>query len=178
MNEHRSMTPFYLETVLIGIIFVLVISVLAQAFSQARIETQQAEKLTNAVCLAQNAAEAVGAADSKEALAQLLSENGNTELRENEPGQAAVYAFYNSDMQPVTKEEASLIVARHDDEESVLLVRTTWEPSESDTGTFVNSDIAVYCDASTKPLYTLHTGAYLKKDKPAAGLAAEQEGRR
>ena len=165
MNGQRHMTAFYLESVLIGIIFVLVISVLAQGFSQARIESQEAEKLTNAVCLAQNAAEAVGAADSKDVLTQLLDENGNAELRENAAGQAAVYAFYDGDMQPVTKEEASKIVRDHK-AESVLMVKATWEPADSGTGTFVNSNIAVYCDASKEPLYTLHTGVYLKKDRP------------
>ena len=176
MNKDRHMTAFYLETALMVIIFVLVIAVLAQAFSHAGMQSREAEQLTNAVCLAQNAAEAVSAADSEEALAQLLDENGNVVLADA----AVVTAYYDEDMQPVAADAAS--------QDGILRVEATWDPGEEGAGgTFVNSDISVYQEGGEDPLFTMNTGVYLKKASaapadtvttaaPAAGTPAEQEG--
>ena len=49
MSRERHMTAFYLETVLMVIIFVMVIAVLAQVFGQARLQSREAQRQTAAV---------------------------------------------------------------------------------------------------------------------------------
>lgn len=156
MNRERTMTAFYLETVLMVIIFVLVIAILSQVFGLSRSESRQAEQLTNAVCLAQNAAEAAAASDSEEGLLQLLQENGNAKLTEKD-GQSVLTAYYDADMQPMTEEAAAA-------DESALRLEATWVPKESATGSFVKSDIAVYAGSGQDPVYTLDTGVYVREE--------------
>ncbi|MBQ9015054.1 MAG: hypothetical protein IJ109_10525 [Firmicutes bacterium] len=156
MNRHRTMTAFYLETVLMVIIFVLVIAILSQVFGLARSESRQAQQLTNAVCLAQNAAQAAAGADSEEGMLRLLDENGNARI-EDRDGSSVVTAWYDGDMHPVSAEAAAA-------DESALRLEATWAPKQSQTGSFVNSDIAVYAGASKDPVYTLNTGVYLREE--------------
>ena len=154
MSKDRHMTAFYLETVLMVIIFVLVIAALAQVFSLARTESRQAQQLTNAVCLAQNAAEAVAAAGSVQELGQLLQENGNVTT---EPD--GLTAWYDEALQPVSAEAAAM-------EPSAIRMEVTWEPGKKapGAGTMVNSAIAVYAGAAQEPVYTLDTGVYLREE--------------
>ena len=197
MKGQRHMTAFYLETVLMVIIFVLVISVLAQVFAQARTHSEEARRMTNAVCLAQNAAEAVAAAGSGDVLAGLLDEDGNTVIQAEDQesaktgdAQAAsdakgmkvneaavVTAFYDRDMHPVEFHKDALKKAGI---EEGLKVEITWEPQQTDPegsgeGTYVDSEISVSMISGGEPLYTMRTGVYVKKEqqeKPAAGGTA------
>ena len=77
MKKH--ITAFYLETLLLIMVFVAIILVLTGVFSGARAQSVHAANLTRAVELAENAAEAVSASDSLETLQSLLDENGNTQ---------------------------------------------------------------------------------------------------
>lgn len=156
MNKQRHMTAFYLETVLMVIIFAIVIAILAQVFSLAKLQSSEAERMTHAVCLAQNAAEAVAAADSEDALLQLLEEDGNASLDAKAGNAAVLTAYYDADMHPLTAEEAAA-------DEEALRVETTWTPDTSGTGTFVTSDITVFPAAADTPVYTLNTGVYLRE---------------
>lgn len=156
MNRERTMTAFYLETVLMVIIFVLVIAVLSQVFGLARSQSRQAQQLTNAVCLAQNAAEAAAAAESGEEMLQLLREDGNAGLEEK-AGESLLTAYYDADMKPVSREAAAA-------DGSSLRLEATWAPERSQTGNFVNSHIAVYEGPSETPLYTLDTGVYIREE--------------
>lgn len=76
MRKH--ITAFYLETLLLIVVLVAVILTLTVVFGGARAESVRASRLNQAVILAENAAEAVAASDSLEAVQRLLDENGNT----------------------------------------------------------------------------------------------------
>lgn len=202
MKGQRHMTAFYLETVLMVIIFVLVISVLAQVFSQARMQSEEARRMTNAVCLAENAAEAVAAADSGDVLAGLLDEKGNTviqaegkesaKIADAQPASeakgmkvneaAVVTAFYDRDMQPVEFHKDALKEAGI---EEGLKVETTWQPQQTgregtgngaEEGTYVDSEISVSMISGGEPLYTMRTGVYVKKEQQGEPAAEETAG--
>lgn len=157
MNRERTMTAFYLETVLMVIIFVLVIMILSQVFGLSRKQSTEAELLTNAVCLAQNTAEAVAASGSEKALLELLDENGNAVLTKTD-GAPSLTAYYDAGMHPVAEASAG---------EESLRVEVTLNPSPGETGDLVASDIAVYEGSGDKPVYTLQTGVYVKRQEGA-----------
>ena len=137
----KQITTFYVETLLLIAVFIGTILVLTQVFGAAKVQSAQARLLNHAVLLAENAAEAVAASDSPEALAALLNENDNAAYS---PEERAVWAFYNADMTP----------ARGD-----LAVKITWEPWRG----LVSSEIIVYRESSEQVLYTLDTAVYLRE---------------
>lgn len=160
MKTGKHMTAFYVETVLMAIIFVLVITILAQVFSTAKIHSHEAQQMTNAVCLAQNAAEAVAMADSEKELRQLLDENGTVAKGGTADADAVLTAYYNGEMKPVTEKEAVM-------DARALRLEATWKEEASETagvGSFVTSDISVYDVAEKEPIYTLNTGEYLREE--------------
>ena len=77
----KQITAFYLETLLLIAAFTAVLLVLTGVFSIAKNQSAQANRLTQAVMLAQNAAEAVAASDSIETLQGLL--NAEEDLYQN-----------------------------------------------------------------------------------------------
>ena len=147
MRNERHMTAFYLETVLMVIIFVLVILVMARVLGIAKLQSVEAEQMTNAVCLAQNAAEAAASSDSEKELLALLDENGNASLDES-GGTPVVKVRYDSGMRP--------------DPNGPLQVEISWEPADEGAGTFVTNEISVYRDGGKTPVYSLDAGVYLK----------------
>ena len=92
---NKRVTSFYVETLILIVVFVAVILALTQVFGLAKKQSEEAKLLTGAVTLAQNAAEAFSAADSAESLFALLDEGGNAVL---EAG--GVTASYGADLQP------------------------------------------------------------------------------
>ena len=92
---NKRVTSFYVETLILIVVFVAVILALTQVFGLAKKQSEEAKLLTGAVTLAQNAAEAFSAADSPESLFALLDEGGNAVL---EAG--TVTASYGADMKP------------------------------------------------------------------------------
>ena len=92
---NKRVTSFYVETLILIVVFVAVILALTQVFGLAKKQSEEAKLLTGAVTLAQNAAEAFSAADSAESLLSLLDEGGNAVL---EGG--TVTASYGADMRP------------------------------------------------------------------------------
>lgn len=92
---NKRVTSFYVETLILIVVFVAVILALTQVFGLAKKQSEEAKLLTGAVTLAQNAAEAFSAADSAESLFTLLDEGGNAVL---EAG--TVKAAYGADMKP------------------------------------------------------------------------------
>ena len=102
--------------------------------------SREAGLLTNAVTLADNAAEAFSGSASKEELIGILNENGNTSQTEQE-----ILVSYAEDMKP--------------DPDGVYLVAITWVPDEEDPA-FIRSTITVYHEAQTEPVYTLDTAVY------------------
>ena len=145
MKKH--ITAFYVETLLLIVVFVGIILLLTWVFGAARQESQQARLLTNSVCLAENAAEAFSAAGSPEELQRLLDESGNTSV-----SGSTVTARYTSDMEP--------------DKDGQLLVEITWVPEASGGAGLVSGEIRVLRPAQGQELYTLRTAVYLQEVTP------------
>ena len=59
MKKNGPITAFYLETLLLIVVFIGIILVLTQVFGLSRTQSREARRLTDAVILAQNGAEAV-----------------------------------------------------------------------------------------------------------------------
>ncbi len=95
MKKH--ITSFYVETLILILVFVAVILTLTRVFGLAKKQSEEAKLLTSAVTLAQNAAEvlSVSAADSSEAILALLDEGGNASLENG-----ILTASYDADMTP------------------------------------------------------------------------------
>ena len=118
-NKKGHITAFYLETLLLILVFVGIILVLTQIFGIARVKSSGARAKTSAVCLAQNAAECFAAARTGEDLLALLNEKDNA--REIGPddlppgtssaGQGGIEAFYRADMTPDKDGELKLCLS-------------------------------------------------------------------
>ncbi len=143
--KRQQLTAFYLEALVLVVIFVVMILVLTGVFGTARAQSAQAQRLTQAVTLAANAAEAVSAADDFEQAAALLDEGGNVHITKDQ-----ITALYNSDGTPCP------------DENGALRLTVTWEPSEEDAA-FVVSRISVYAAQEDIPAYTMETARYRKE---------------
>ena len=127
-------TAFYIETLLMIVAFVAVILVLTRAFGEARRESARARELTDAVILAQSAAEAVSASDDLEELARLMGSTQRAELR-----------------------DGKLFAVSEDGYETEV----SWEPGGEGTGTLVSSTITVRLPGSSEPIYVLDTAVFL-----------------
>ena len=65
MKKGQSVTAFYVESLLLILVFVGILLALTQIFGLSRSESVQAKLLTNAVTLAQNAADSLIASGDK-----------------------------------------------------------------------------------------------------------------
>ena len=63
MNKRHPITAFYIEALILIMVFVGIILLLTQIFGAGRMLSSDADRLTRAVGLAQNAAEAVAASE-------------------------------------------------------------------------------------------------------------------
>ena len=140
MKKQSHITGFYLETLMLIVVFVLIILVLTQVFGLAQMQSTRAKQLNGAVILAQNAAEAVAASETPEELLKLLNDNDNAVLMADTAG---VTACYDSDLNP--------------DAEGNYRVDVTWLPEETENGILVHSVAEVRCDDAEAPLYRLET---------------------
>ena len=145
--KRRHITGFYIETLVLIVIFVTVVLVLTQIFGVSRSESRTARRLTNAVTLAENAAEAVSASKDQETLVQLLNTDNNAWYDEEE----GVLAYYDADLRPSA--------------EGPYLVQVGWEPQQTGAGALVNSQISVWYVHEREPLYVLETAVYLPEVK-------------
>ena len=139
MKKH--ITSFYVETLILILVFVAVILTLTQVFGMAKKQSEEAKLLTSAVTLAQNAAEAlsVSAAESPEALLSLLDEGGNASI-----SNGILTASYDADMTP--------------DPDGLLRVeveRETWILSE----TYSKGKIRVVRSDTGAEIYSIETVA-------------------
>ena len=140
MKKQSHITGFYLETLMLIVVFVLIILVLTQVFGLAQMQSTRAKQLNGAVILAQNAAEAAAASETPEELLKLLNDNDNAVLMADTAG---VTACYDSDLNP--------------DAEGNYRVDVTWLPEETENGILVHSVAEVRCDDAEAPLYRLET---------------------
>lgn len=144
-SEKSRITAFYMETLVLAVIFIVVILALIRIFSLSVRMSSQAEELTRAVRLAENGAEAAAASESGEKLARLLDENGNVTVRED----GSILAEYDRDMKPLSGGD--------------ILMEITWEPEE--TGC-VRCLITVSRRGDSRPVYTLTTAVYVEEAVP------------
>jgi len=148
MKRH-GITTFYLEALFLIAVFIAVILVLTRVFGVGRSQSQEARLLTNAVNLAQNAAEAVSASASPDDVAALLTADGAEQAGILVDGTQGVTARYNQQLQP--------------DPEGSLRLEISWEPEETVSGTLVNSQIAVWLEEQNEaPVYTIQTAVFLR----------------
>ena len=140
MKKQSHITGFYLETLMLIVVFVLIILVLTQVFGLAQMQSTRAKQLNGAVILAQNAAEAAAASETPEELLKLLNDNDNAVLMADTAG---VTACYDSDLNP--------------DAEGNYRVDVTWLPEETENGILVHSVAEVRCEETEAPVYRLET---------------------
>ena len=138
-TKQAHTTAFYIETLLLIVAFVAVILVLTRTFGEARRESARARELTDAVILAQNAAEAVSASESLDDLARLLGETQTVELR-----------------------DGKLFAVSGDG----YVTEVSWEPGGEEAGTLVSSTIAVRLQGTVDPIYELDTAVFLREVQP------------
>ena len=72
MKERGHNTAFYIETLVMILVFVVIILVLTKVFAIAKTDSTEAQRLTDSVSIAQNAAEVVQASESRDAAEYLL----------------------------------------------------------------------------------------------------------
>ena len=140
--KKRQTTTFYIETLVLIAIFIVVILILTRVFGMGNAQSRQAGVLTGAVTLARNAAEAVSASHDPESTAELLNENGNSEYAEE-----GITARYDADLRP--------------DPSGIFCVNISWDPEEREAGELVNSHIEVSYDGRSEPVYTIDTAVFI-----------------
>ena len=135
MKKKGHITAFYLETLLMIVVFVSIILVLTRVFGSARAQSAKAKHLTAAVTLAQSTAEAVSAAGSPQDLHQLLNVEENALLQEDaSTGEALVTAVYDGDMNPVPISGEILQAAQQDAESKAGFSQTGQAGQTGQTG--------------------------------------------
>ena len=147
MNNHEQTTAFYLETLLLILVFMSVILVLTGVFGKSRAESARARRLTEAVALAGNTAEAFAGTKSAEGLAALLDEGGSASLASAGEAQV-VTAYYNDAGRP--------------DPEGAVRVETRIM-ADSAYESLLTAEISVWADGQEEPVYTLQTAVYGKE---------------
>ena len=132
MKKH--ITSFYVETLILILVFVAVILTLTQVFGMAKKQSEEAKLLTSAVTLAQNAAEAFSAADRGEALLALLDEGGNASISDGK-----ITAAYDADMTPDPDGVLRVEVERETNTVSEHYAKGTIRVVRADTGAEIYS---------------------------------------
>ena len=143
MKRQSHITGFYLETLMLIVVFIAIILVLTQIFGLAQMQSVKAKQLTDAVVLAGNAAEAVSASKTADELLALLNENDNAFPMQDAAG---VTARYDGDLLP--------------ERDGSYRVDVTWLPEETGTGTMVGSVVEVRCGEAAEPVFRLETEAF------------------
>lgn len=146
MKKNGHITAFYLETLLLIVVFIGIILILTQVFGLGRVQSVEAKRLTNSVTLAANAAEAFSAADGAEELLAFLNENGNAAAL---PDTLGVAARYDADMKPDPAGELRVDVCCVVEE-----------------GGLVQGHIQVFRQGADAPVYELETAALWKEVSP------------
>lgn len=147
MKRTNHITAFYLETILLVIVFMGVIIVLTNIFGSSKKISSSAKQLNTAVCLAGNAAEAISASKSAQEAAKLMDADDNVQITD----QASASLFrvnYDEHMRPA--------------EDGIYHVDVVWEPEASNTGTLVSGHISVLFGRSEDPVYTLDTAVFIR----------------
>jgi len=148
MKKGNHITAFYIEVLLLTVGLIGIVLVLTQIFALGRRASAEARELTDAVCLAQNAAEALSASSAPEELCALLDEGGNADLVEGTDG-PAIRAGYDADLRP--------------DRDGKLIVTVTWDEESAAAGRMVRSHITVTGKDGGREIYSLDTAVFIKE---------------
>lgn len=141
-GKHR-ITAFYIETLILTVIFIVAILVLMRVFALSGRMSSRAKLLTSAVHLAENAAEAVAASGDEESLYALLDDAGSGNVSRPEEGEIVLFRMrYDGEMNPVP--------------DGSFRVDVSWEPQGEE---LVKSRINVYWNE--EEIYTLDTAVYI-----------------
>ena len=177
-NKHAHVTAFYLETLLMILVFVAVILMLTQVFGQSRKLSAEAGYLSDAATISESVSAAVRASEDEEQLLSTFvwaaSESdaaaGGADAATGESEEAparllddaavpTVEVIFNEDLAPAA--------------DGPYTVTATWEKTEGARGDYVESEITVYRDGLDEPVLTTKTGTYT--GKPATAGADEEE---
>ncbi len=151
MKSRNQITAFYVEALLLILVFVGIILVLTHVFGLGMSESSEANILTDSVTLAQNSAEAVAASDSSEELEEILSNSGLDRCEIRSDGKLEV--VYDVDLVPLKAED--------ENKEGTYKVLIDWEEDQSDAA-MISANISVYYRDSEEPSYVLETAKYRK----------------
>ena len=142
MKRNGHITAFYLETLMLVVVFLGIILILTRIFGMGRMQSSEAAHLSDAVTLAQNAAEAVSAAKTPEELRTLLNPNEGEREKAVPLGRNMLFRY-----------DRALRI----DPAGVYTVVILWD-EEADG--FVRSHIEVFYAGELSSLYALDTAAY------------------
>ena len=151
MKKNGQITAFYIETLLLIVVFLAIILVLTQVFGLARQQSIAAGRLTDAVTLAGNAAEAFSAGAGPEELLHLLNENDNAVRL---PDKACITAYYDHDRNPDPQHGTAPTG------QGSYRVDVNWEEKATETGTMLAAVIEVFCGESGEAVYRLETSSF------------------
>ena len=180
--KKRNLT-FTVELLGLFILLVMVITVITQVFVMSRSHSLEARQLTEAVILAENAAEISSGVQDREALTDRLA--GQEGLLRAED---AVYANVENE----DRFTLMYAVQFDPDRDSYYVVSVDRTLNRSDSGVLADDLISVYAtdsgdagpdgaftpEANEEPVYTLNTSRFFESAQavPAAGNADTQKG--
>lgn len=141
MNKDRRQIGFYVETLIMIVVFVTIILMLTGVFIFSKVQSIKAEELNSAVTLAQNTAEAVSLSDDYDEFCQLLNEQHNIKMSDG----GKVVACYEKNLNPSAN--------------GYYNVETEWNQEDSGSGSLVHAKITVYTGSET-PVYSMKTAVY------------------
>ena len=137
-------TALIVEMLLLFVLLLIVIVTVTRVFVTARGQSLTARRLTGAVCLAENIAEAAHSAPDAESVPEILHGlDGVRDLQETEDG------ILLTIRQTGAKASTDVYRAR---------LTLTEEPGEA--GTLLSGTVEMYFGDDAEPLYTLETGSY------------------
>ena len=142
MKRNGHITAFYLETLMLVVVFLGIILILTRIFGIGRVQGSEAAHLSRAVSLAQNAAEAISAAESPAELSELLVPDALLREKAVTAGESTL-ARFDRQLRP--------------DPAGVYTVAISWD-EEADG--FVRSHIEVFYGTQSQALYTLDTAVF------------------
>lgn len=158
--DNRKNTAFTVELLGLFILLTAVITIVTGVFVMTRAHSLQARQLTEAVIIAENAAESASAAADNDALAEKLAAMDNTlghriEERRDGASDSSEVMLYASITGDGTSEQKRIYTVR--------VTRTYPEGTASENtgkGVYAEDKIEVFEEKAGEPIYTLVSGTF------------------
>ncbi len=160
MKKSNHAAAFYMEALLLIVVFVGILLLLVRVYVLGKSMSADAEILTSAVSLAENAAEAAEHSPSGRAVLAALDQNGNAMIEEalgEDLEMSNIYATYGTDRTP--QPDGPLTVAVHLEEKSVP------------AGIWTDIVVTVRMRGREEPVYQIRTAAFRAEDAGADAAA-------